>query len=191
MLIGYWRVSTRDQKYDLQRDALLAAGVPERYLYGDKASGARTARPGLAQCLQVLRSGDTLVVWKLDRLARSLLHLQELAAHFRTEAIGLHILDGLGAALDLQSTAGKLFFDLLGAFAEFEREMIRERVIAGLEAARARGHKGGRRPVLSPDKQRQAQALRRGGEKITAIAQTLGCSRRTIYKALAAEPPRP
>jgi len=190
LMIGYMRVSTKDQRFDLQRDALLAAGVPERYLYGDKASGTRTARPGLEQCLAVLRGGDTLVVWKLDRLARSLLHLQELAARFREEHITLRILQGLGQALDLQSTAGKLFFDLLGAFAEFEREMIRERVIAGLEAARARGHKGGNRPKLNALQQQTAQALKRGGETVSAIARTLGCSRQVIYKALAAERPR-
>src|SRR5262245_23611516 len=184
MLIGYLRVSTKDQKFDLQHDALLAAGVQERYLYSDVASGAKHARPGLAHCLKALHPGDTLVAWKLDRLARSSLHLLELVQDLLTRDIGLRILDGAGASLDITTSQGKFFIAVFAAVAELEREMIRERVLAGLDAARTRGHKGGRREKLSPAQQEQAQALVRSGWTKTKIAQTLGCSRRTVYKAL-------
>src|SRR5215831_4321230 len=128
-LVGYMRVSTKEQKFDLQRDALLAAGVAERYLYEDCASGAQQARPGLAACLKALHPGDTLVVWKLDRLARSLLHLLEVVQDFGERQITLRVLEGLGSHLDPHMPEGKLFFSMLGAFAEFERTLIRERVI--------------------------------------------------------------
>jgi DNA invertase Pin-like site-specific DNA recombinase len=190
-LIGYMRVSTKDQKFDLQRDALLAAGVQARYLYEDKASGAQQARPGLEACLKALHPGDTLVVWKLDRLARSLLHLLEVVQDFGERQITLRVLEGLGSHLDPHTPEGKLFFSMLGAFAEFERTLIRERVLAGLVAARARGHKGGRREKLSPTQQRQARLWKAGGMPITEIAQTLHCSRHTVYKALATQPPAP
>jgi len=185
LLIGYMRVSTKDQKFDLQHDALLAAGVQARYLYSDVASGATQARPGLAHCLKALHPGDTLVAWKLDRLARSSLHLLEVVQDLLAREIGLCILDGAGASLDITTSQGKFIISMLAAVAEFEWEMIRERVIAGIEAARARGHKGGRREKLSPAQQEQAQALLRSGWTKTKIAQTLGCSRRTVYKALA------
>jgi DNA invertase Pin-like site-specific DNA recombinase len=185
MLLGYMRVSTKDQKFDLQHDALLAAGVQERYLYSDVASGAQTARPGLAQCLKALHPGDVLVAWKLDRLARSSLHLLELVQELLARDIGLRILDGAGASLDMGTSQGKFIIAMLAAVAEFEREMIRERVIAGLEAARARGQKGGRREKLSPAQKAQAQALLRSGWTKTKIAETLGCSRRTVCKVLA------
>ena len=185
ILIGYMRVSTKEQKFDLQHDALLAAGVQERYLYSDVASGAKQARPGLAHCLKALHPGDTLVAWKLDRLARSSLHLLELVQDMLTRDIGLRILDGAGASLDITTSQGKFFIAVFAAVAELEREMIRERVCAGLDAARARGHKGGRREKLSPAQHEQAQALVRSGWTKTKIAQTLGCSRRTVYKALA------
>jgi len=184
-LIGYMRVSTREQKFDLQRDALLAAGVPAGYLYDDVASGAKQARPGLAACLKALHPGDTLVVWKLDRIARSLLHLLEILQDLQARQVGLCVLEGVGAQMNPATSEGKLFFSMLGAFAEFERTLIKERVVAGLVAARARGHIGGRRPKLSAAQQRQAQHLKQGGMPITEIAQTLGCSRHTIYAALA------
>jgi len=184
-LVGYMRVSTNEQKFDLQQDALRAAGVAERYLYHDVASGAKQARPGLAACLKALHPGDTLVVWKLDRIARSLLHLLEILQDLQDRQVGLCILEGIGAQMNPATSEGKLFLSMLGAFAVFERTLIRERVVAGLVAARARGHKGGRRPRLSAAQQRQAQALKQGGMPITEIAQTLGCSRHTVYKALA------
>src|SRR5215475_7026045 len=185
MLLGYMRVSTKDQKFDLQQDALLKAGVQARYLYSDVASGAKAARPGLMQCLKALHPGDTLVAWKLDRLARSSLHLLEIVQNLVARDIALRILDGAGAQLDITTSQGKLMLTMLAAVAEFEREMIRERVTAGLEAARARGHKGGRREKLSPAQQDQAHALQRSGWTKTKIAQTLGCSRSTVHKALA------
>jgi DNA invertase Pin-like site-specific DNA recombinase len=186
--LGYMRVSTKEQKFDLQRDALLAAGVTDRYLYEDVASGAKQARPGLAACLKALHPGDTLVVWKLDRIARSLLHLLEIMQDLQERQIDLRILEGVGAQMNPATSEGKLFLSMLGAFAEFERTLIRERVVAGLVAARARGHKGGRRPKLSQAQQRQAQSLKRGGMAITEIAQILQCSRHTVYKALAQVP---
>jgi DNA invertase Pin-like site-specific DNA recombinase len=184
-LLGYMRVSTRQQKFDLQRDALLAAGVPAGYLYDDTASGAKQARPGLAACLKALHPGDTLVVWKLDRIARSLLHLLEILQDLQARQVGLRILEGMGTQMNPATSEGKLFLSMLGAFAEFERTLIKERVVAGLVAARARGHIGRRRPKLSAAQQRQAQHLHQGGMPITEIAQTLQCSRHTIYKALA------
>src|SRR5262245_27115145 len=179
-LLGYVRISTKEQKFDLQRDALLAAGVDPRYLYQDVASGMKQARPGLLACLKALQPGNTLVVWRLDRLARSLLHLLEMFQDFEERGVTLKVLEGLGAQLNVSTIEGRLFVQLLGAFAEFERALIKERVVAGLQAARARGHKGGRRPKLSPAQQRQAQSLKRGGMSITEIAQTLQCSRHTI-----------
>jgi DNA invertase Pin-like site-specific DNA recombinase len=184
-LVGYMRVSTKEQKFDLQQDALRAAGVLDRYGYQDVASGAKQARPGLAACLKALHPGDTLVVWKLDRIARSLLHLLEIMQDLQDRQVELRILEGVGAQMTPSTSEGKLFLSMLGAFAEFERTLIRERVVAGLVAARARGHKGGRRPKLSAAQQRQARAMHEGGMPITEIAQMLQCSRHTVYKALA------
>src|SRR5262249_54554362 len=127
----------------------------------------------------------TLVAWKLDRLARSSLHLLEIVQDLLSRNIGLRILEGAGASLDIGTSQGKFIISMLAAVAEFEREMIRERGIAGIEAARARGHKGGRREKLSPAQQEQARALLRSGWTKTKIALALGCSRRTVYKALA------
>jgi DNA invertase Pin-like site-specific DNA recombinase len=184
-LLGYMRVSTREQKFDLQQDALLAAGVPAGYLYDDVASGAKQARPGLAACLKALHPGDMLVVWKLDRIARSLLHLLEILQDLQARQVGLRILEGMGTQMNPATSEGKLFLSMLGAFAEFERTLIKERVVAGLVAARARGHIGGRRPKLSPAQHRQVHHLKQGGMSITEIAQTLQCSRHTVYAALA------
>src|SRR5215471_8032075 len=184
-LIGYMRISTKEQKFDLQRDALLAAGVPPGYLYDDVASGAKQARPGLAACLKALHPGDTLVVWKLDRVARSLLHLLEILQDLQARQVGLRILEGMGTQMNPATSEGKLFLSMLGAFAEFERTLIKERVGAGLVAARARGHIGGRRPKLSPSQHRQVHHRKQGGMSMTEIAQTLHCSRHTVDKALA------
>jgi len=178
------RVSTKEQKFDLQRDALLAAGVAERYLYQDVASGAKQARLELEACLKALHPGDTLVVGKLDRVARSLLHLLEILQDLQERQVELRILEGVGAQMQPSTSEGKLFLSMLGAFAEFERTLIRERVVAGLVAARERGHRGGRRPKLSAAQQRTAQFLAQGGMKITEIAAKLHCSRHTVYKAL-------
>src|SRR5262245_5011116 len=115
-LLGYMRISTKEQKFDLQRDAILAAGVPASYLYEDIASGMKQARPGLAACLKALQPGNTLVVWRLDRLARSLLHLMELAAELQERQISLRVLEGPFAHMDTSTSEGKLLFSLLGAF---------------------------------------------------------------------------
>jgi DNA invertase Pin-like site-specific DNA recombinase len=183
-LVGYARTSTKDQRLDLQRDALRAAGVQDRHLYRDQASGARKDRPGFLQCWAYLHPGDTLIVWRLDRLARSLRHLIELAEELVERQVELKVLDGPFAHMDTSTSEGKLMFSLLGASAEFERAIIRDRVVAGLTAARARGRKGGRRPKLSPEQQALAADMARGGIPITTIASTLGCSRHTVYKAL-------
>src|SRR5215475_10412803 len=167
------RISTREQKFDLQHDALVAAGVQDRYLYQDVASGAKQARVGLEACLKALHPGDTLVVWKLDRVARSLLHLLEILQDLQERQVELRIMEGIGAQMNPATSEGKLFLSMLGAFAECERILIRERVVAGLVATRPRGQQGGRRPKLSPAQHRQVQHLKQGGMPMTEIAQTL------------------
>ena len=159
-LIAYMRVSKADgsQVLDLQRDALLVAGVSERHIYSDTASGKKDDRPGLAACLQALREGDTLVVWKLDRLGRSLRHLVNVVHDLTSRGIGLKVLTGQGAAIDTTTPAGKLVFGIFPSLAEFERDLISERTRAGLASARARGRKGGRRPKMTPAKLRLAMA---------------------------------
>jgi DNA invertase Pin-like site-specific DNA recombinase len=183
-LIGYARTSTKDQRLDLQLDALRAAGVEDRHLYQDQASGIRKDRPGFLACWAYLQPGDTLVVWRLDRLARSLRHLIELAEELRERGIELKVLEGPFAHLDTATSEGRLLFNMLGAFAQFERELIRDRVVAGLTAARARGRKGGRRPKLSPEQQRHAVMMAASQIPITEIAKMLQCSRHTVYAAL-------
>ena len=153
------RVSKSDgsQNTDLQRDALLKAGVTENQLYEDITSGKREDRPGLMNCLKALRKGDILIVWKLDRLGRDLRHLVNIGHDLITRNIGLRVLTGNGAAIDTTTAAGKLIFGIFAALAEFEREMIRERTIAGLASARARGRKGGRPHKMTPAKLRLAK----------------------------------
>jgi DNA invertase Pin-like site-specific DNA recombinase len=140
MLIGYMRVSKADgsQSTDLQRDALIGVGVSPSHLYEDLASGRRDDRPGLAACLKALREGDTLIVWKLDRLGRDLRHLINTVHDLTARSVGLKVLTGHGAAVDTTTAAGKLVFGIFAALAEFERELISERTVAGLASARAR-----------------------------------------------------
>src|SRR5215831_14609992 len=156
MLIGYMRVSKADgsQTTALQRDALVTAGVDVAQLYEDQASGRLDARPGLAAALKALRAGDTLVVWKLDRLGRDLRHLINTVHDLNDRGVGLKVLAGQGAAIDTTTPAGKLIFGIFAALAEFERELIVERTKAGLAAARARGHAGGRPFKMTPAKLR-------------------------------------
>ena len=151
MLIGYARVSKADgsQPLDLQRDALIAAGVDARQIYSDRASGKNDERPGLEACLKALREGDVLVVWKLDRLGRSLHHLVKTVTMLCDRSIGLKVITGQGAAIDTTTAAGRLSFGIFAALAEFESELIRERTMAGLQAARARAQ---RRAHTIPDK---------------------------------------
>jgi DNA invertase Pin-like site-specific DNA recombinase len=187
VLIGYVRVSKSDgsQSTDLQRDALLAAGVKEDYIYQDFASGKRDDRPGLESCLKSLRSGDTLVVWKLDRLGRDLRNLINTVHELTSKDIGLKVLTGHGAAIDTTTAAGKLVFGIFAALAEFEREMIRERTVAGLASARARGRKGGRPIKMTPAKLRLASAaMGQPDTKIGALCQELGISKQTLYRYL-------
>lgn len=141
MLIGYMRVSEADgsQTTDLQRDALIAAGVAADQLYEDKASGKLDARSGLDAAQKTLRKGDTLIVWKLDRLGRDLRHLVNTAYNLENRGVGLKVLSGHGASIDTATPSGKLVFGIFAALAEFERELISERTMAGLAAARARG----------------------------------------------------
>ena len=185
MLIGYARVSRADgsQRVDLQRDALAAAGVPSEAVYEDRASGKRDGRPGLEACLKALRSGDTLVVWKLDRLGRDLAHLVGVVSGLAERKIGLRVLTGQGAAIDTGTASGRLVFGIFAALAEFERELIRERTRAGLAAARARGRKGGRKFALTKAQVRLAMAAMKDRDaSVTDLAAELGIKPVTLYR---------
>lgn len=185
MLIGYMRVSKSDgsQNTDLQRDAMVVAGVGSVHLYEDQASGRRDDRPGLAACLKALRSGDTLVVWKLDRLGRDLRHLINTVHDLTAREVGLKVLTGQGAAIDTTTAAGKLVFGIFAALAEFERELISERTIAGLASARARGRNGGRPYKMTTAKLRLAMAAMGQPEtKIGTLCEELGVTRQTLYR---------
>jgi DNA invertase Pin-like site-specific DNA recombinase len=185
MLIGYMRISKADgsQVLDLQRDALLAAGVEPGHLYQDLASGKREDRPGLAASLKALRRGDVLVAWKLDRLGRDLRHLVNLVHDLTERGVGLKILTGHGAAIDTTTAAGKLVFGIFAALAEFERELIVERTKAGLVAARARGRRGGRPYKMTPAKLRLARAAMADREtNVGDLCRKLGVTRQTLYR---------
>ncbi len=185
MLIGYIRVSKADgsQSTDLQRDALLAAGVDQAQLYEDQASGKREDRPGLTSCLKALREGDTLMVWKLDRLGRNLRHLINTVHDLTARGVGLKVLTGQGAAIDTTSAAGKLVFGIFAALAEFERELISERTVAGLASARARGRKGGRPFKMTAAKLRLAMASMGQPEtKVGDLCAEMNITRQTLYR---------
>jgi DNA invertase Pin-like site-specific DNA recombinase len=181
MDIGYARVSTGEQTLDLQLDALAKAGCGK--IYRETASGAKAERPVLADVLGYLRPGDTLVVWRLDRLGRSLKHLIETVSLLAERGIGFK---SLTEQIDTTTPGGKLVFHVFGALAEFERDVIRERTQAGLAAARARGHLGGRPRKLADAKQLElARTLYAGGQTdIATICRTLGISRATLYRYL-------
>ncbi|TRE34408.1 recombinase family protein [Salmonella enterica subsp. enterica serovar Derby] len=179
--IGYARVSTDDQNLHLQRDALVAAGC--EIIYEDKASGKSTARPELDNCLKALRPGDTLVVWRLDRLGRSLGDLVKVVTNLIDER-GVGFLS-LQEQIETNSASGKLIFHVFAALAEFERNLISERTRAGLDAARARGRKGGRKPKLAPKDIREIKVLLKDPSiPVSDVAKRFGVSRTTIYNSV-------
>ena len=183
--IGYARVSTAEQDLNLQRDALRQAGCAEEGIFVDVASGTHTTRPGLAACLQGVTAGDTLVVWRLDRLGRSMLHLVTVIADLGQRQVGFWSLsDG---AIDTTTATGELVFHMFSALAQFERRLIQERTRAGLAAARARGHHGGRQPLRADAPQvRMAQTLSRDPcLTVAEICQHLHISRATFYRYVA------
>jgi DNA invertase Pin-like site-specific DNA recombinase len=183
MLIGYARVSTHDQTLNLQQDALTKAGCNK--IFTDTASGALTERKGLEEALAYVRSGDSLVVWRLDRLGRSLKHLIETISQLDSRKIGFK---SLTENIDTTTSGGKLIFHIFGALAEFERNLIRERTQAGLLAARARGRRGGRPKSLTGRQLIIAQALYDDPKNpIAEICRTLKISRATLYRALKSE----
>jgi DNA invertase Pin-like site-specific DNA recombinase len=167
----------------LQRDALIAGGIDPAHLYEDQASGKREDRPGLAACIKALRPGDTLVVWKLDRLGRDLRHLINTVHDLTGRGIGLKVLTGHGAAIDTTTAAGKLVFGIFAALAEFERELISERTMAGLASARARGRSGGRPFKMTAAKLRLAMAAMGQPETVVSnLCEELGITRQTLYR---------
>ena len=178
MIVGYARVSTEDQTLALQQDALQTAGCSR--IFTDTVSGAKAERPGLTQALDHLREGDTLVVWRLDRLGRSLANLIDLMTLLEERKVGFR---SLTEQIDTTTSGGKLIFHIFGALAEFERNLIRERTMAGLRAARARGRQGGRPRLLESRKVAMAQALYDNrNNSIREICKTLGISRATLYR---------
>lgn len=185
MLIGYARVSKADgsQSIDLQKDALVAAGVDADQIYSDRASGKKDERPGLDACLKALRGGDVLVIWNLDRMGRSLNHLVKTTTMLSERGVGLKVLTGQGAQIDTTTAAGRLSFGIFAALAEFESELIRERTMAGLQAARARGRKGGRKFALTKAQVRMAQAAMANRDtSVSELCEELGVKPVTLYR---------
>jgi DNA invertase Pin-like site-specific DNA recombinase len=179
------RVSKADgsQSMDLQHDALLAFGVQKEHIYQDFASGKKEDRPGFQNCLKSLRKDDILIVWKLDRLGRDLRHLVNTVHDLTSRNIGLKVLTGHGASIDTTTPNGKLAFGIFAALSEFEREMIRERTIAGLESARKRGRNGGRPYKMTIAKLRLAMAsLGKPETKIDLLCKELGITKQTLYR---------
>lgn len=184
MLIGYMRVSKQDgsQCLDLQRDALIKIGIPPERIYEDLASGRKDARPGLEACLKALQPGNTLVVWKLDRLGRNLKHLVNTVDDLRKQDVGFKVLTGTGAQIDTTTPNGRLCFGIFAALAEFERELIIERTRAGLAAARARGRKGGRPRKMTSTTLKMAMAAMSDPKSVAAdVAKNLGITTTTLY----------
>lgn len=184
MLIGYMRISKNDgsQVLDLQRDALIKEGVLPDRIYEDTASGRHDDRPGLKECLKSLREGDSLVVWKLDRLGRNLKHLINTVHDLQDKEIGFKVLSGQGANIDTTTPNGKLVFGIFAALAEFERELIIERTQAGLKAARARGRKGGRPRKMDIDTLKMAMAAMADQKSIAMnVAKRLNITTTTLY----------
>lgn len=182
-LIGYARVSTDEQNLDLQIDALIEAGCSKNEIFKDKISGAKSERPGLNQCMEILAKGDVLVVWRLDRLGRSMVHLVSLIETLREKGVGFKSLcDG---AIDTTTASGELVFNIFSSMAQFERRLIQERTQAGLLAARARGRKGGRPPVDGTKIQAAKRMHQDKALSIDEICKVLKVSKPTLYRYLA------
>lgn len=178
---GYVRVSTLEQDPASQLDAMAAAGVDRDRVFLEHASGALDSRPELAKLVKVLRAGDTLVVWRLDRLGRSTSHLIQTVTELGERGVGFH---SLTEAIDTTTSAGRLLFGILASLAAFERDVIRERTVAGLAAARARGNLGGRPSMMTPEKLAVARQMLSDGKPKSVIAKTIGVSRPTLYNHL-------
>ena len=181
MMIGYARVSTQDQNLDLQTEALTRAGCEK--IYEDKISGVRAERPGLTRALEMLREGDTLVVWKLDRLGRSVKQLVDMVGELHRQGIQFK---SLTDAIDTGTPAGRFFFHVMASLAEMERELIIERTRAGLDAAKQLGRKGGRKPKMTSSKIESAKKLLASGIPPRDVAKDLGVSVPTLYRWLPA-----
>jgi DNA invertase Pin-like site-specific DNA recombinase len=184
MFVGYMRVSSDSdrQNTDLQRDALLAAGVDARHLFEDHASGVRDDRPGLAKALEFVRPGDVLVVWKLDRLGRSLSHLLAIVGTLKDKQVAFR---SLTEGMDTTTASGELLFHVFGALAQYERALIHERVIAGLSAAKRRGRVGGRPAAIVGEKRDAIIAALDGGMSKAAVCRNFGVKRTTLIETLA------
>ncbi len=183
-LIGYARVSTDNQHIDLQNDSLRSAGCAR--IFDDVISGSKSERPGLDAALAYLREGDILVVWKLDRLGRSMAHLVNTVQELAGRGVGLKVLTGQGAAIDTTTAPGKLVFGIFAALAEFERDLIRERTKSGLSAAAARGRRGGRKPVVTTESLQKARSLMAQGLSVREAAGRLKIGKTALYDALRA-----
>ena len=181
MLIGYARVSTQEQNLEPQRDALRQAGCQK--IFDDQISGTQAGRPGLAKALEMLREGDTLVVWKLDRLGRSVKQLVDLVGELHQQGVQFR---SLTDAIDTSTASGRFFFHVMASLAEMERELIVERTRAGLETARRLGRKGGRKPKMTDSKIESARKLLASGIPPRDVAQNLGVSVPTLYRWLPA-----
>lgn len=177
MLIGYARVSTQDQNLELQKDALVNIGCEK--IFEDKASGSKTDRPGLTKSLEMLRSGDTLVVWKLDRLARSVKQLVDIVNQL--DQLGVHF-KSLTDSIDTNTPSGRFFFHVMASLAQMERELIVERTRAGIEAARKQGRVGGRKRKMTESKLISAKQLLSAGIEHKEVAKNLGISLPTLYR---------
>lgn len=181
MLVGYMRVSTEEQTTSLQKDALLKYGIDERNIFADVVSGASKNRDGLNAALEFLKSGDTLVVWKLDRLGRSLAHLISIITSLKEKNIAFV---SLTEGMDTTTASGELFFHIFGALAQFERSLIQQRVKAGLESAKLRGNSGGRPKAIDDEKLKAIKEALASGMSKAAICRTFGVKRSTLIDSL-------
>jgi len=181
MLVGYMRVSTEEQTTSLQKDALLKYGVDERNIFADVVSGTSKNREGLNRALEFLKSGDILVVWKLDRLGRSLAHLISIITSLKEKNIAFV---SLTEGMDTTTASGELFFHIFGALAQFERSLIQQRVKAGLESARLRGKSGGRPKAIDDEKLKAIKEALSSGMSKAAICRTFGVKRSTLIDSL-------